>query len=85
MPKNSATARLRQTLNRLGGRLAPRLQSQLDERLEWLAGTLDGWNQRLAERALPTERRNRVAALNRKGVRRKLRVVPISTKSRKNI
>ncbi|TVP54374.1 MAG: hypothetical protein EA349_11630 [Halomonadaceae bacterium] len=81
----SVTRRLRQTLTRLGGRLAPRLQSRLDERLDRITDTLDGWNQRLAQGALPTDRRHRVDALNRQGVRRKLRVVSISDKSGKNI
>ncbi|MDX1587488.1 MAG: hypothetical protein R3296_01010 [Oleiphilaceae bacterium] len=74
-PAQSLLARARGSLERLTGRLAPRLQSRLDDRLERLTGTLDEWNRRLAQKALPESRRQRVDALSRQGVRRKLRVV----------
>lgn len=75
----------RTSISRLAGRLAPRLQSRLDERLDGLSETLDAWNQRLAQRALPADRRNRVDALTRRGTRRKLRVVSGVTRPDKKI
>jgi len=73
----SSANQARTSLRRFSGRLAPRLQNLLDRRLEKVADMLDAWNQRLAVRALPDERRGRVEALAQSGkrARRNLRVV----------
>ena len=47
-------------LRRLPSRVVPQARESLDQRLDALSEWVDDWNRRLAERAIPPERRERI-------------------------
>ena len=59
---------------RFSGRVAPRVRESMDQRLNTLGEWVDDWNRRLAERAVPPERRERIRNRGR-DLRSRLKVV----------
>ncbi|TDT43159.1 hypothetical protein DES49_0971 [Halospina denitrificans] len=82
MSDDKAVNRTQRSWRRLSERLLARNRHRLDEAGGVLARQLDFWNRKLAERAIPRARRERVEAMARKRGPSGARLSVVPAKSR---
>ena len=84
MKDDKAVYHVQKSWRRLSERLLSRNRHRLDEAGGVLARQLDFWNRKLAERAIPRARRERVEAMARKRARSGVQLSVVSGASRKD-